>query len=73
MRQNLRVFPIDHESLEIADVDRLVHLAAAACALAAMVADAATNRRKRIVFLDGSQRVLVAPQADQRNIALGAL
>jgi hypothetical protein len=41
--------------------------------LAAMVADAPADAGEGVVLLDHAQRVIVAPLADERDVALGAL
>ena len=67
------VFLIDDEAFQATDVDRFVHLVAAAGALAAVIADAPADRREGVVLLDRPQCVLVAALADERDIALRAL
>ena len=69
----LRVDFISHKTLERADVDRLVHLAAIARCLAAVIADAPADAGERIVHLDHAQRIMPAAFADQGNVPLRAL
>ena len=69
----LRVHLVGDEALEGADVHRLVHQGAVAGIFAAVVADAPADAGEGIVLFDHPHGIVVAPLADQGNVALGAL
>ena len=56
-----RVSPIGHEAFQAVNVERFIHLAAVAGVFAAVVADAAADRRERIVFLDDANTSAYRP------------
>ena len=70
---HMLVRPVGHKPLQGHDVDRLVHLAAAAGVLAAVVADPPADGGEGVVFQDGAVSVGVASLGDEGHVALGAL
>ncbi len=65
--------PVGHEPLQTHDIDSFIHFAARTDVLAPMITHAPANGRKRIIFLDGTVGVYVAPLTDQGDVALRAL
>ncbi len=64
---------VGDEALEGADVDGLIQEPAVARVFAPMVADAAADARKGVVFLDHAKGVVVAPLPYEGDVALCAL
>ena len=67
------VGPIGDKALQQVNIERLVDKIAIAGKLAAVVTNAPTNARERVVFLNGSHGVRVTPSSDKRDVSLGAL
>ena len=61
---------VGDEALDLVDGDGLVHAAAGALGLAALVADAAADGRERVFFLDELERVRVAALRGELQVAL---
>ena len=61
---------VGDEALDLVDGDGLVHVAAGALGLAALVADAAADGRERVFFLDELERVRVAALRGELQVAL---
>jgi len=61
---------VGDEALDLVDGDGLVHVAAGALGLAALVADAAADGRERVFFLDEFERVRVAALRGELQVAL---
>ena len=61
---------VGDEALDLVNGDGLVHTAAGAFRLAALVADASADRRKRVLGADQIQRVLIAALGGKLQIAL---
>ena len=64
---------IHHEALEGHDGNGLIHFVAGALVLAAVITDATTDSRERIVLFDDAVCLGVPFFADEGDVALGAL